>query len=807
MRPELKVWRDLSAMRGRIAFMVLGLAAGLTSMGSVLTMRTVLSREMRRSYRESRPASATLETGGQIDDRTLAQLRQREEITLAERRATREARWRRPGAERWGRGLLFVVEDFEAQRIARIRREEGARVPPPGTVLVERSAMAVLGLSLGDEVELSTAAGRPRTLRISGVVHESALAPAVTEQAGYFYATPETLAQLEGRAVLDEVRVVVADEPLDRSDIVRTRVEAQVDSAAAWLGERGVVIHEIKVPDPGAHPHEGPSRTVLLLFAIFSGLTVFLASILVASLLSTILARQVREVAVLKTLGASRARIAWMYALMMSIIAALALVVSVLPTVGLARLGIEKVSTMLNLDVASYGVPFWVVALQVGVGFSLPLLTAAPAIARASRRSVQEALRERGVSAPRKGWLSRVSARISIGDRVARAALRNAFRMPRRLFLTVGLLAVGGGLFVAAASVADAWEAMTEQVFETRHYDVELRLAQPADDRVLDTLRHPGADGGVETVERWGFAPVTFASETGLPLSRTYPDGGHGSFGLVAAPASTELVDFDLRRGRWLRPSDRDQVVLNQLAAARFGEDPIGHQVELIVEGERTRWQVVGVVDEVAAPATAYVSSAGFVERTGLPLNGVRLATGHRSEPGAVEAIIDQLDARLAEDDVRVAAVVPLELLYNAMGEHVSVLIACLTFLALLMAIVSALSLGSSVSTSVVERTRELGVLGAIGARPAQVRRMILIEALFVAVVSLPVALLVAVPLASGIGYLVGMLSFRLPLGLDLSGSAMAMWTLGSVALAALASWVPARRATRRTVRDALAQI
>ena len=690
MRPWVKVARDLRVARGRVVFMVLALAAGLTSLGTVLSMRGVLGREMTRSYLESVPASAILDTGLPIDDALLAELRARPDVAAATRRATRTARWRRPGAERWGRGILFVLEDYTAPPVATLGHERGARVPPPGGVLVERSAMAVLGAEIGDVVELTTGRGEPIEVRIAGVVHEPALAPAATEQAGYFYASAETLARLEGEARLDELRVLVADDPLDPE-----AVDRQVRAAASWLASRGAELHEVQVPPPGAHPHQAPSDGVLLLLVTFAGLTVLLAAVLAVSLMSTLMARQVREVAVMKTLGATAGRIRAMYALMVGSVATLALLVAAAPTLLLARLGIDRVAAMLNIDVASYELPWWVHATQVAVALGLPLLAAAPAIARASRASVRTALADHGAPAPRRvRWLDGIS------DRLLGAALRNAFRVPRRLALTVGLLGVGGALFVAAVSVADAWGAMTDEVRQTRHYDAELRFAVPPDDAAIGALR-------VERAERWGFAPVTLASASGLPLSRTYPDGAHGSMRLVGVPDATELVDFELLAGRWLEPGDERRVVLNQLAAARVAPDPIGRRVELVVDGRHAEWEVVGVVEEVAAPATVYAPASAFVARTGRELAGLRVVTG--AERGATLDAIDALVPMMEASGARVVSAAPLELLYDSMAEHVAVLIALLIGLAILMGVVSALALGSSTAASVVERTRELG--------------------------------------------------------------------------------------------------
>ncbi|MCA9606803.1 MAG: FtsX-like permease family protein, partial [Myxococcales bacterium] len=133
--------------------------------------------------------------------------------------------------------------------------------------------------------------------------------------------------------------------------------------------------------------------------------------------------------------------------------------------------------------------------------------------------------------------------------------------------------------------------------------------------------------------------------------------------------------------------------------------------------------------------------------------------------------------------------------------------IAVLLALAVLMAVIGAVALSSTMSTSVLERGRELAVLRAIGARPAQVRRLVLLESLFVTALSLPLAVALGAPLAMIVGTVIGELSFRIPLPLTLSLPAIAGWSLGSLLVAVLASVVPARAATRPTVREALGRV
>lgn len=793
MRPYVKVLRDLWVARGRTAFMVLALAAGLTSMGMVLVGRSVLRREMTRSYMESVPASATFDVGPEgVDDVTLAAVGARPEVAAVARRSTRPGRWRRPGTSGWSRALLFAMERFgDDAPLAKLRPQTGATVPGPGEVLVERSALVVLAnsgvpLGLGDDLELTTARGAPITVRIVGVVHEPALAPAASEQAAYLYMSPETLVQLGEPPALEELRVLFAHDALDPA-----RVEAQAVALAGWLGERGVPVHEVRVPPPGQHPHQAPSDVVLLVFAIFTALTLVLASILAAALLSVTMARQTREIAVMKTLGATSSQIRGAYRVMLGIIALLSLALAAVPTRLMARQLISAVSQLLNFDIASWSAPHEVYALQVAVGLALPFLAAAPAIRRASRTSVLAASQDHGAQANPKvpRWAS------GLQDRVMQAALRNLLRVPRRLVLTVTLLGVGGALFISAASLASAWDAMCAVVLQTRHYDLELRLSRPLPPEALtDVTSH---------AEAWGFAPVSVAGPAGMPLSRTYPDEGHGTFTLVGMPTDTTLVDFRLVQGRLLRAGEDHGVVLNQLAAARLDHPALGTKVTLWVEGQATEWQVVGQVEEVAAPALAYVTLPAYTRAAGAAPKALRVQLGPAAGPEAAA----RLEATVASKGARVAAALPIQLLFNAMGEHVLVLVRALLALAALMAVVSAMALGSTMTTSVIERTRELAVLRAVGAHPGQVRRMVRLEGLAMAALSLPVSLLLALPLAAGLGQVIGRLAFAIPLSLTPNWAAVGAWTGAVLAVAALASWAPARAATRGAVSRALAHV
>ena len=107
-------------------------------------------------------------------------------------------------------------------------------------------------------------------------------------------------------------------------------------------------------------------------------------------------------------------------------------------------------------------------------------------------------------------------------------------------------------------------------------------------------------------------------------------------------------------------------------------------------------------------------------------------------------------------------------------------------------------------SHAVSARTRELGVLRAIGASSRQVRRTVLVEGLLVGALSVVAAAILGAVLSLGVGVALGHLSFRVALPWTFSLRAVALWALGLCVLTLAATWWPAARAARLSVREAL---
>ncbi len=782
-----KLLRDVRAERGRLALMVVAIAASLAGVGAVLGAYSVLTREIAVNYLGTRPAAATLELPSGVDAALVAAVRRLPGIADAEAREVIVARAR--VGDDWRRMLLFVVDDFDALRLNRFSHERGAWPPPDGTMLLERSAISMLEGDMGRSVTVKTPRGAPRELLVSGVVHDPGLAPAWQERSGYGYVTRATLARLGEPPVLGELRIALAGEPRGARE-----VEARASDLARWLAERGHPVHEIRVPPPGQHPHQKQMATILVMLLAFAAMALVLSAVLVATSLAALLGRQVREIGVMKTIGARAGQIAGLYAALVGLVGVASVLVAAPVGILGTRVLAGAVSRLLNFNLTSEAIPRWVFAVQAVAGVLVPLLVSAIPIGRASRRSVRDAMDDHGVSSER--------------PRAALAALplplRSALRRPARLALTLGLLAAAGAMAMTAIQVKRGWEANVAKVYETRGYDVEVLLHSPAPAALADRLeRLPG----VRAAEAWGYAPAAFTRPGAIDVVRTYPDRGHGSFAVMAPPPETAFIRFPLRAGRWLALEDRgtDAVVLNHVAMAQAPGLRVGDEVRLSLDGRATTWRLVGIVEEIGGQGVAYVADASFARAaaTGGQARLLRVATTARS-PAERTGIVREIEQELAEEGASVESVLPLAELRTAIGDHVLVLVRSLAAMALILAIVGALGLASAMGVSVVERTRELAVMKTLGATPRRIVNMLLAEGLAIAGLSAVAAFALAVPLTLFVDRLVGNLGFLAPLPLILSPAAALGWLGLALGVALAATLVPARRASALVIREAL---
>ncbi len=797
-----KIFRDLIVSWGRSLTLVLALTVGATAFIATYGAYGTLTREIERAYRDTIPASATLELSS-VSRAVLEEVRRRPEVAAATRRKTLHGRFRLTPENPWGNALVFVADDFEDAPLARLAPERGAVAPNDDNVLIERSALRILGGDIGTRFELMLPGGPTKAVTVSGVVHEAALAPANTHASIYLYATPALARTLEDNGSFDELRVLVANDAQDKAAIERT-----AQALASWLTESQLAsVHEIRIPSPARHPHQTQMTTVLALLLFFSGLVFVMSTLLASSILSAMLARQVREIGVLKTLGATGTQLTSWYTLTMVALSTFALALAWFPGALGVRSWTIAVARMLNFDVQSNVPPSWLTATALVSVLSAPVFVALPSIRRATRVPVLHTLQDYGLdkaaSFPGATLLDGLFRRTSASGLWLSYALRNVVRQRRRLSLAVALFAVSGGVTMAAFSVGDSWAAWSQRLRVEQDYDLEVVLV---DSTQLPQLRAALSSlASVEAVEAWRAVPTSFVTGGAFAVRNTYPDDAHGAFTLMAPPRDTSMLHVAPKDGRWLSETDTDAIVLNQLVPGQ-ARIALGATVSLAIEGVTHHFRVVGKIEQVGVGATAYVSPTMLTRLAPASQVGGRLRVRAKTQhPGHSAAdLSSQVESRLTALEGRVVEIMPLGVYENAMVAHFEILMKALLALAALTGIVGALGLSSSVAVSVLERTRELGVLRAMGASGMQVRNIVLAEGVLVGGFSLVIACGLALTLAWGLGQVIGRMSFALPLPLRPNYTAAAAWAVTVAALSGVASILPANRAARISVREAI---
>ena len=778
-----KMLRDVWLHKSRSLLVVLAVATGMIGSGALLDAWALVQRVTDETYRGSHPVSATLRVDA-IDAALLTQIRALPTVAAARVRRALSATALVNGTEL--NVELFALQDFGARDIARLESERGVWPPRDGEISIEKSSLEFSGTRLGGSIDLHFDKQPPQTLPISGIAHDVSLPPGWMDHVVYGFVTPATLAMLGAPASLNEIQIVVRDTTADR-DTVR-----QIAYAIKALIERGGKhVVNIDVPVPGQHAHAAQMNSLMLTQGAFGLLTLLVCSFLVVNLIAAMLAGQTREIGVMKSLGASAQQIATMYLGFALLLGLFASAIALPIALAIARPYAALKADMLNFSVAGFAVPWWAIALQLGVGCLLPVLAAAIPVMRACRLPVSAALRDAGICGDAGSAF--VRRRISIPgiSRPLLLSLGNAFRRRQRMLLTLLALAAGGAVFLGADDLRHSVREAVDELFSSERYDIVLRLrdAYPA-------ARSEAAAAVVPGVQRVQAIASTKASIE-------HADGMLGNaFRLVALPPASPMFVDRVEQGRWLNAADRNALVVSR---ALLKDEPTlvpGAQVRLMIDGTATEWHIVGVQPDIQA--LAYVPLATFNDLHASAQGAALLVTTQERGSSAQLDVVARLRSELEHAGMPVANSWIMSESRRALEDHLLMVVQFLGVMGWVMIVIGGMGLASTMSLAVLERTREIGVLRAIGARHRAIMVMVLIEGLVIGVLGWAASIPLSMPMSALLADSFGRVMFSVPTHYLPSAAAASTWLLLVVAVALIACAWPALRATRVPAARAL---
>ena len=168
-----------------------------------------------------------------------------------------------------------------------------------------------------------------------------------------------------------------------------------------------------------------------------------------------------------------------------------------------------------------------------------------------------------------------------------------------------------------------------------------------------------------------------------------------------------------------------------------------------------------------------------------------------------------EIEAAIAPSDLNILYVMSQAERVKVIYDHLNIILTIIVVLSLLVLIVSALGMASATGISILERTREIGVLRAIGATPKMIFQLFAAEGMITSIASILLGMLLAWPLSMAASVFFGklMLGDGAALRYVFSGEGFVITLATTLVFGWLASRVPARRAIQITTRDALAYV
>jgi putative ABC transport system permease protein len=462
-----------------------------------------------------------------------------------------------------------------------------------------------------------------------------------------------------------------------------------------------------------------------------------------------------------------------------------------------ARAMAGYVGRLLNFEIGSYDLPPRVFVLEVASGLIVPVLAALYPIVSGTRITVRQAISTYGLAeaTPGRGLLDRLVERARRLPRPLLLSLRNTFRRRGRLVLTLVTLTLAGAIFVGILSVQRSLLGMLDGLFRYWNYDVQVEFSRAY--RVEHLQREALSVPGVVEAETWGFRSTR----------RVRPDGSEseGIF-IISLPAATRMLQPILLRGRWLIPGDENAVVVNTDLTKNEPDVAVGDDIVLKVGTRETTWRVVGVVQGILAGPFAYANYpyASRMIRTYGRADRVQVVTS-RHDGASTAEVSRALEARFRQLGLRLTSNQTIAQLRRQIAAQFNVIIVFLLIMAILLAIVGGLGLMGTMSINVLERTREIGVMRAIGASDRAVLQIVLTEGILIGIISWLVGAALAFPLGLALSNAVGNAFLNTAPAYRFSLAGVGLWLGIVVVLAAVASFLPAWNASRVTVRDVLA--
>lgn len=792
MRPRWrKVLADLWGNKVRTLLVVASIAVGVFAIGVIAGTYVIIDRDLAASYSSTQPANIAL-LSVPFDPGFVDAVRTMDHVADAEGRRHAQLQLKR-GSDEWDTITLVAIPDFERVRIHRYSPIAGLAAPADRQVVLEHKTAANLGVTVGSVVEVELPNGTVRQLPVVGTVRDQSdvYGSILGDLQGFI--TYDTLEWLQQPLNLDRLYVTVT-----QSQNSETAIREVATAISDRLERTGRTVFRTDITVGTEHPLASIIEALLTVLIILGVLVVFLSGSLIANTMSALLNQHLRQIGVMKLVGGRKQQITGLYLVLIAAFGAIALVVAIpLGSLGAYRLA-WFVADIINFEPSDFRVIPVAIAFQTIIALVIPPIAGIMPVIKGSRTTVQKALSSTGLGdqSAGRGWIDRRLEGLRTLSRPMLISIRNTFRRKKRLALTLFTLTLGGAIFIAVFNSQVALNSKMDQVAKYFGADVNLDFAHSY--RIEQIRQQVMAIDGVENIEVW--------IQTGAEIVR-HDDSPADSLALVAPPADSGLVEPTLLQGRWILPDDENAITVSDAFLDDYPDLTVGDSLELEIAGHQNDWTVVGVFQYTGMGDLVAYANYDYVAdllNTGSRASVYRIVTGDHSLESQ-QLVSAQLNEHLRDRGFQVNKIEAGKAFNASITEVLGILTAVLLVMAVLTAMVGSIGLTGTMSMNILERTREIGVMRAVGAHNQIISTLVIVEGLLIGLLSYTLGAVFSFPITYLLSNVISIAIFNSPAKFAFTLQGFGIWLAVVVLLSVLASVLPARNASRLTIREVLA--
>ncbi|MGD8402473.1 MAG: ABC transporter permease [Anaerolineales bacterium] len=793
-----KIWFDLWHNKTRTLLAILSIAAGVFAVGAIFGMSDMLLANMDNSHHAVLPTHINVALSEAVDRNIILNLREIPGVEDVEPYNSVSVQYKLHPQDEWRQGVIQMRDNYDAQKYELVQLRDGHWPKGKNEISIERMAAQFLKIGIGDSV-IFKIDEKERVIPVTGLIRHPFVPPPQFQDLAFYFmdsAGMERLGIPVGKFSSFYVRVTPYSS--DHSKEVATAIKEK-------LSKQDIRISGFVYEDPDKHWGRTFFDGITQVQELLAVICVIMSAILVYNTLSNLITQQTDQIGILKAIGGKTRTIFSIYLFSTLIYGALAFLIA-LPLGAITAFFLSKsLLNLFNIDFDQFQYSNRAVTFQALSALAAPLLAGLPPILKGAGLTVREAIASYGLGSDyRSSWLDRLVEKI--GQRWLPSyyaqSLGNMFRHKGRLLMTQLVLVAAGSSFLMIMSLNSSIILTLDNFFRRQDYESTLYFDrnQRADRVRIFAQSVPG----VEQVELRLIQGANMYVEGQL-----VKEAGIGA-NIKGIAEGSDFFKPLIVSGRWLAPGDGSAIVISRDTSQK-NDIQVGDTVTLnLGEMGKDEWLVVGTYEPVFVGTfnmeTMYAPAEALYKTSKKHDQGSELLIRTTSTEGEFTSkVTENLKDLFESHSMRVVDSQTQAALRTTNEWQFSIVTSMLLALSVIVALVGGIALMGALSIGVIERTKEIGVLRAIGARSPIILGIFVMEGIFQGclswLVSIPVSYLASPSVASALGHAL----FGATLDYQYNWSAVIIWLGIIVIVSAIASFFPARGATRISVRDSLA--